>query len=298
MPLVTASPAAATPLSLDFPAAARETVSDRAAESDIALPAGPWQIGGPPVRRAEGTILRRAWRLTDRNLTTLQILEALRRQIVAAGYEIAFECADATCGGYDFRFAANVLGAPEMYVDLGDFRYLLAERPDGTHPLSLMVSRAPGAGFVQLTEVLSRGETDIPLVSPQDTEGRATAEDLRATLMAEGHVVLDGLTFRAGAATLGDNDSPSLAALAGILKSDPGLRVVLVGHTDAQGGLDANLALSRRRAASVRQTLVERYGVSPGQLTADGIAFLAPRRSNATEEGRRANRRVEAVLSD
>jgi len=71
--------------------------------------------------------------------------------------------------------------------------------------------------------------------------------------------------------------------------------VVIVGHSDNQGTLDANLALSQRRAEAVRDALVSR-GVAAERLDARGVGFLAPVASNATEEGRARNRRVELVL--
>jgi OOP family OmpA-OmpF porin len=72
--------------------------------------------------------------------------------------------------------------------------------------------------------------------------------------------------------------------------------VALVGHTDAQGTLDNNIALSKKRATSVLNRLVEKHGVDANQLTAEGMGYLSPIASNLSAEGREANRRVEAVL--
>jgi OOP family OmpA-OmpF porin len=73
--------------------------------------------------------------------------------------------------------------------------------------------------------------------------------------------------------------------------------VVLVGHTDASGGLAGNTALSRARAASVRDRLMAEYAVPAAQITAEGVGYLAPRATNKTEDGRARNRRVEAILT-
>ena len=73
-------------------------------------------------------------------------------------------------------------------------------------------------------------------------------------------------------------------------------RVALVGHTDAQGSLDANIALSKRRAQAVADRLVAGHGVARAQLQAEGMGWLAPVATNLTPEGREANRRVEAVV--
>ncbi len=114
-------------------------------------------------------------------------------------------------------------------------------------------------------------------------------------LEAEGRVVLEGLAFASGSAELASGGAAALDALAAWLAQDPARRVVLVGHTDATGPLDANLALSRRRAQAVAARLEAAPGVSPAQVEASGAGFLAPRATNLTPEGRDANRRVEAV---
>ena len=80
------------------------------------------------------------------------------------------------------------------------------------------------------------------------------------------------------------------------LRSDGTLRIALVGHTDATGSLEANVAVSRARAVSVRERLIADYGVDATQMDAEGMGYLAPVASNLTPDGRERNRRVEAVL--
>jgi flagellar motor protein MotB len=74
----------------------------------------------------------------------------------------------------------------------------------------------------------------------------------------------------------------------------PGLRVLIVGHTDSQGGLDYNVDLSRRRAASVIGALSAR-GILANRLTPQGVGMAAPVSTNDTDDGRARNRRVEMV---
>ena len=74
------------------------------------------------------------------------------------------------------------------------------------------------------------------------------------------------------------------------------MRIALVGHTDTVGGLEANINVSRARARSVRQRLIESYGIAEERLDAEGMGYLAPVASNLTAEGRDQNRRVEVVL--
>jgi outer membrane protein OmpA-like peptidoglycan-associated protein len=70
----------------------------------------------------------------------------------------------------------------------------------------------------------------------------------------------------------------------------------LVGHTDSVGGLSGNIALSKRRAQSVRQRLIDTHGVDPSRLDAEGMGYLSPAASHLTPEGREANRRVEVIV--
>ena len=107
---------------------------------------------------------------------------------------------------------------------------------------------------------------------------------------------MSDLRFETGSSALGDGEYESLAALADYLKSDGTKRVALVGHTDAEGSLAANIAVSKRRATSVLERLVTSYGVAAAQLEAEGMGYLAPIASNQTDQGRTVNRRVEAIL--
>ena len=81
-----------------------------------------------------------------------------------------------------------------------------------------------------------------------------------------------------------------------MLKQRPELKLHVVGHTDNVGGVDANMGLSKRRAESVVAALASNYGVNRARLTGNGVASLAPVKTNTTEEGRAKNRRVELVL--
>jgi OmpA-OmpF porin, OOP family len=70
---------------------------------------------------------------------------------------------------------------------------------------------------------------------------------------------------------------------------------VIVGHTDSQGAYDYNMDLSRRRAEAIAAELAQSYRIARTRLRTAGVGFLAPVGSNATEDGRALNRRVELV---
>lgn len=84
--------------------------------------------------------------------------------------------------------------------------------------------------------------------------------------------------------------------MAKLLRRQPALQAFVVGHTDSQGGLDANLALSRARAQAVVDALAKGHQIDLKQLTAAGVASYAPMASNAAEAGRAMNRRVELAV--
>ena len=83
--------------------------------------------------------------------------------------------------------------------------------------------------------------------------------------------------------------------IAKLLKQTPSLKLRVVGHTDGTGALDANMKLSQARGEAVVQALVGQYGIATSRLKGYGVGPLAPVASNATEEGRGKNRRVELV---
>jgi OOP family OmpA-OmpF porin len=73
------------------------------------------------------------------------------------------------------------------------------------------------------------------------------------------------------------------------------IRLEISGHTDNVGSKVANYRLSDSRAQSVVSYLVGK-GIDPSRLTSKGYADTKPIESNATEEGRTLNRRVEFVV--
>lgn len=160
--LCLASPAAA--VILDMPATATVIGGREESPSTMRLPIGPFAAGQLPLRSADGAISQRAYRMDDLRMTTLQMLTPLLAQLETAGYKTLFACDTSACGGFDFRYGMEVLPEPQMHVDLGDFRYVVAERPNpgDANPsapdlVALLISRSADAGFVQVTTVSPPG---------------------------------------------------------------------------------------------------------------------------------------------
>jgi outer membrane protein OmpA-like peptidoglycan-associated protein len=293
-------------LDLEFPAPATQTFARTEALTSFALPVGPFSNGAAKTELIEGGLNQTAWRLQAKGLTTLQILMPLRDQLAAAGFTTIFECETFACGGFDFRFGIDIAAEPAMHIDLGDFRYVAAKRngSDGPEHVALIVSRSSTLGFVQLTQIGKAGAAptvlETPTATPEDpaTPVPPVTDDspMGEGLAKQGSVALDDLIFASGAAELEAGEYASLEALANYLRANPETKVALVGHTDASGGLAGNVALSRKRAESVRDRLIESYAIPDDQIVAEGVGYLAPRDSNLTESGLTRNRRVEVML--
>lgn len=275
----------AGPAAAFTPPVSGEAVVTRSADlalDSVVLPLGPWTPDAFPTETVEGRITRTAWRITPPDgFTTLSILAPVREALVADGWTLRLDCETDGCGGYDFRYSVEVFPEPQMHVDLGDFRYVSAAK--GASRIGVMVSRTADLGFLEVVEAVPSGPAAPTRPAPEPE-----ADVQVGTLQP---YVLEGLTFASGTAAL-PPDQPVLETLLERLRADADLRIRLVGHSDASGDAGANLALSRDRAEAVRDWLTSR-GIDSARLTAEGVGARDPRASDATEEGRARNRRVE-----
>ena len=71
-------------------------------------------------------------------------------------------------------------------------------------------------------------------------------------------------------------------------KDHPDLQLTIEGHTHNVGGAEANQALSEKRAAAVRQVLIDGYQVDGARLVAKGLGQTKPAASNDTPKAGRA----------
>ena len=104
------------------------------------------------------------------------------------------------------------------------------------------------------------------------------------------------IQFDSGSAQIRAVSNPTLDKAAELLKATPAGKVLFEGHTDSAGNAAANLALSQSRAEAVRAALVTR-GIDAARLSAKGFGSERPIADNNTAEGRQANRRVEAFVT-
>ncbi|MES2809770.1 MAG: OmpA family protein, partial [Bacteroidota bacterium] len=120
-----------------------------------------------------------------------------------------------------------------------------------------------------------------------------------ATVIRQGEGILvkfdSGILFDVDKADLKSAAKTNLNNLAQSLISNPQTNITIIGHTDSTGPLDHNMALSVRRAESVRSYIVAN-NVNSSRLTTAGRGPNEPIGDNATTAGRTENRRVEITI--
>ena len=103
---------------------------------------------------------------------------------------------------------------------------------------------------------------------------------------------MEGVNFELNSAELTAGAKEVLMKVVRTLKDYPEMTLLIKGHTDNIGSDAYNLKLSQRRAASVRQFLIDN-GIAPSRLESVGYGETQPIATNDTPEGRAKNRRIE-----
>lgn len=119
------------------------------------------------------------------------------------------------------------------------------------------------------------------------------APDMRNKLMTEGKLVTYGIYFDVNKDVVKPESYGTLKEIASILNEVPDVKVKITGFTDTDGADAANLDLSKRRAASVKNELVKSFGVNGDRLVTDGLGEGQPVAPNDTPANKALNRRVE-----
>jgi len=153
------------------------------------------------------------------------------------------------------------------------------------------------------TEKAAKAKSAAEMEAAKAAKAKAESDQLMkelASLKAQqterGIVLTIGdVLFATGKADLSANADKSVAKLAEFLKKNPNRNVLIEGHTDSVGKDDSNLALSQKRADSVKAKLVA-DGIEAGRITTVGYGKKFPVASNDTKAGKAQNRRVDVVI--
>jgi OOP family OmpA-OmpF porin len=247
------------------------------------------------TQELEGKVTRILYR-TPGGRSAFEVFRNYEMALEGAGFKTLYKCLPAECGGYynfviprldrSFKTKTGVVG----FGLAADLHYLAAQAntPTGSAYVSLLVGmdnykKMPTA----MLDIIETKEMDTGMVT-------ANAEAIGEGIDKTGHMAIYGIYFDTGSDQIKPESASTLAEITKLLGQKPALRLLVVGHTDNQGGYDMNMDLSSRRAASVVKALVAQ-GIASSRLRAAGVGYLSPVASNDNEAGRAKNRRLELV---
>jgi outer membrane protein OmpA-like peptidoglycan-associated protein len=230
--------------------------------------------------------------------SAFEIFRNYQIALQGAGFRVLYKCLPAECGGYYNFVVYTERKLPNVNPRNGNFdlpkdiHYLAAKAATskGNVYVSLMVAmdNRPNIHPSTLLEVVETKEMDVGMVT-------VDADAIGKGIDAEGHMAIYGIYFDTGSAEIKQESASMLEEIAKLLKERPSLKLLVVGHTDSEGGYDYNIRLSMDRAESVVKSLMKQYEIDGNRMKAAGVGYLSPVASNDTPEGRTKNRRVELV---
>ncbi|XAT58751.1 OmpA family protein [Rhodobacteraceae bacterium IMCC1335] len=283
---------AQTPLVLPDPI--MEQFSETQAFGQYNMPLDIWKNAALKTRTITGELHKSAWKLPQSLLEINQFAAPILSQLQNMGFNALLDCQSAECGGFDFRFATEVIDPPFMYVDTTRYRFIALQKDEQIK--TLLFSKSGNELFLQIIEAGGRILIDTTNLPSAQTNTEMPPKDVDTALRQNGFAILSGLAFDTGSEALGRGPFESLISLAEFLQTEKEVNIILVGHTDNKGSFEMNLALSKRRAQAVAGYLADEFGIDPTRIIVHGVAYLSPVASNNSEAGQRQNKRVEVVL--
>ena len=297
------SAAADVPGSADHPAVTRFRGSTIIAQTRrdfdaYVVPLGPADASEKKFKKQEdleGKVTKTLYQ-APAGSSPLAVYRSYETALRSAGFEILFSCTTRQCG--QEGSLQNTLGYGRKYLAALEGRSL-----DDTASYLLTARQAKGPTYVVVVASHHYGipanvfyTVDVVEVKPLQTGLAAVnAQGLADDLTRAGHAPVYGILFDTDQALIRPESKPVLDEIAKLLRIQPTMRLHVVGHTDNAGTFAHNMALSKQRADAVVTTLTGEYQIAPARLVANGVGPLAPVASNASEDGRARNRRVELV---
>jgi outer membrane protein OmpA-like peptidoglycan-associated protein len=275
---------------------------------EVLLPLGPPTTLAPPgfekSQRVEGQVSRHTY-LAPAGRTPAEVFRNYQSEFQRLGLQILYQKNQGQRGWFGTSFQA-MADADQIGQILGyaesEERLLVGKTRDAQPAYYMVFVTSYHDGVIphhlegRVTK--DRALAFVIAVAPDIMEKRmvfVSAAEMRTAIRETGKAALYGIYFDTDKDQVKPESQAAMEEIAKLLKSDGGLRLHVVGHTDNQGRSDYNLDLSRRRAASVVRELTQRFGIAPDRLDSFGAGLYSPVASNGTDEGRAKNRRVELV---
>jgi OmpA-OmpF porin, OOP family len=119
--------------------------------------------------------------------------------------------------------------------------------------------------------------------------------DTRHKLIEGGKFSTTGILFDFQSAVIKLESYAVVKEIASVLKENAGIKIKVVGHTSSDGDDKANMELSKKRSAAVKDMLVNEFGLDAARLESEGKGETQPEADNKTKEGKMLNRRIEFI---
>ncbi len=243
----------------------------------------------------EGKITRITY-YAPKGRSVLEVFRNYEAEMKKADAEILFSGSGPEELGYDF-------GALPQFDVLESqlFPYSHTEARYGAYKIgdTFVVIYAAAFENGSPKQPIEKGQTavQVDIIEAKPMEEKmvtVSATEMEKQISSTGKVALYGILFDFNKAEVKPESEPTLSEIAKLLNESPSLRVLVVGHTDAQGRFEPNKVLSQKRAEAVVAALSAKK-IDAQRMFPVGVSFAAPLATNNTEEGRAKNRRVELV---
>lgn len=144
---------------------------------------------------------------------------------------------------------------------------------------------------------VERAPEPVVAPPPETVVYAAPAAAVAAPAKTQQYCTVLDIEFDVDQADIQREDKEKFAVIGTFLKKYPETTAVIEGHTDSVGTEEHNMKLSKDRAEAVVNYLVDKLHIDRARLTAVGYGSTRPLGDNTTQEGKRQNRRINAVVS-
>ena len=215
--------------------------------------------------------------------STVEVMKNYLDAFKANNAEILFQCKGGECDGtstwYSAKFFEKVYGKDNRqsngeishYYSFGTYhvsqRYMVGKITTADKIYYVEIGMTPtydGKPVKVCVEVIEQEALQSGLIT-------INADVIKDKLEKEGKLILEGILFDTGKASLQPSSFSVIEMVGDYLNQNPKARVYIVGHTDDVGSLDANLQLSEDRAGAVVSALMNNYGDFGTRLTPLGV---------------------------
>ena len=265
----------------------------------------------------EGKLTRLAYVLPA-GRSPLEVQRNYEEEIKANSGSVLFECKGDECGGdsesgsdhggghsglLEMIFPREAVVSPDfsngncaVNSHHADQRFFAAKLGNGDAQIAVMTYALKDTLYCKALN--DRTIAIVVIVESKAREQKMVAiaaGEMAKAIDQTGKVALYGILFDFDKADIKPESKPQLDEIAALLRIDANLKLLVVGHTDNQGGMAYNLDLSKRRADAVVAALEKNYAIASARLIAQGMGSSVPVASNDSDGGRAKNRRVELV---